>query len=128
VKVLLDTHALIWAADGPSRLSSAAIAAIQDPANDRWLSAAAIWEIAIKVGLRKLSLSQPFLPWMNQAISDLAIDILPITVEYADVQVTLPDHHRDPFDRLMIAQAIVESLTIVSVDPLFDQYNVQRLW
>ena len=128
MKLLLDTHALIWAADAPYRLSKVAFTVINDAGNERFLSAATIWEVAVKVGLKKLNLSQPFLPWMNHAIADLAIDVLPITVEYADVQANLPDHHRDPFDRLMIAQAIVESLTIVSIDPWFDSYNVKRLW
>jgi PIN domain nuclease of toxin-antitoxin system len=89
VKLLLDTHTLIWAVDDPSKLGPQAVTALQDPANDLLLSAATIWEIAIKVGLGKLSLSMPYLQWMNQAITDLGMTVLPITVEYADVQVYL---------------------------------------
>ena len=92
------------------------------------LSAATIWEVAIKVGLGKLTLSQPYRLWMNQALADLGATVLPITVEYADAQAALPAHHRDPFDRLLIAQAMVEGIALVSVDSQFDSYGVHRLW
>lgn len=128
MRLLLDSHALIYAVDAPARLSASAKTALQDPANELLLSAATIWEISIKVGLKKLTLSVPFRPWMNQAIVDLGLTLLPITVDYADSQANLPDHHRDPFDRLLIAQATVEAISIVSADSIFDQYNVKRLW
>jgi len=128
VKLLLDTHTLIWAVDDPSKLGPQAVTALQDPANDLLLSAATIWEIAIKVGLGKLSLSMPYRQWMNQAITDLGMTVLPITVEYADVQVNLPKHHGDPFDRLLVAQSQVENIHLVSADPVFDQYGINRLW
>jgi len=128
VKLLLDTHTLIWAVDDPSKLGPQAVTALQDPANDLLLSAATIWEIAIKVGLGKLSLSVPYRQWMNQAITDLGMTVLPITVEYADVQVNLPKHHGDPFDRLLVAQSQVENNHLVSADPVFDQYGIHRLW
>lgn len=128
MRVLIDSHALIWAVDEPSQLSPVASAALQDPANDRLLSAATVWEIAIKVGLKKLVLVSPFRQWMNQAIGDLALLMLPITVEYADVQAGLPNHHRDPFDRLIIAQALTEGIPVVSSDPAFDAYGVNRWW
>ena len=128
MKLLLDTHTLIWAVDDPSKLGPQAVTALQDPANDLLLSAATIWEIAIKVGLGKLSLSVPYRQWMNQAITDLGMTVLPITVEYADVQVNLPKHHGDPFDRLLVAQSQVENNHLVSADPVFDQYGINRLW
>ena len=128
MKLLLDTHTLIWAVDAPSKLVPQAVTALQDPANDLLLSAATIWEIAIKVGLGKLSLSMPYRQWMNQAITDLGMTVLPITVEYADVQVNLPKHHGDPFDRLLVAQSQVENIHLVSADPVFDQYGINRLW
>ena len=128
MKLLLDTHTLIWAVDDPSKLGPQAVTALQDPANDLLLSAATIWEIAIKVGLGKLSLSMPYRQWMNQAITDLGMTVLPITVEYADVQVNLPKHHGDPFDRLLVAQSQVENIHLVSADPVFDQYGINRLW
>lgn len=128
MKLLLDTHTLIWAVDDPSKLGPQAVTALQDPANDLLLSAATIWEIAIKVGLGKLSLSMPYRQWMTQAITDLGMTVLPITVEYADVQVNLPKHHGDPFDRLLVAQSQVENIHLVSADPVFDQYGINRLW
>jgi PIN domain nuclease of toxin-antitoxin system len=128
MRVLLDTHSLIWYVDQHHLLSRAAHAAITDPANDLLLSAASIWEIAIKIGLRKLSLSQPYQQWISRAVADLGLNVLPITVEYADVQIALPLHHRDPFDRLLIAQAQVENVPLISGDPAFEQYTVSRIW
>jgi PIN domain nuclease of toxin-antitoxin system len=128
VRLLLDSHALVWAVDDPTRLGSRATALLKDPANELLLSAATIWEIAIKVGLGKLSLSMPYRAWMTQAIRDIQASVLPITVEYADVQAALPRHHGDPFDRLLVAQAIVEQLTLVSGDAVFESYGIQREW
>ena len=104
------------------------MAAIQDPANDRLLSAATIWEVAIKVGLGKMLLSLPYRQWMEKAISDLKLSVLPVTVEYAERQSLLPPHHKDPFDRLMIAQALVDRIAIASADAVFDPYGVTRIW
>jgi PIN domain nuclease of toxin-antitoxin system len=128
MRLLLDTHALIWYVDQDHLLSASAHAAITDPANDLLLSAGTIWEISIKVGLKKLSLSMPYRAWMNKAIADLGLTLLPITVEYADVQAGLPRHHGDPFDRLLAAQAQVENTPLVSSDPIFDQYGLKRIW
>jgi PIN domain nuclease of toxin-antitoxin system len=128
MRILLDTHALIWYVDQDHLLGAAAQAAITDPANEPLLSTATIWEISIKVGLKKLSLSLPFRHWMNRAIADLGLTLLPITVEYADVQAGLPRHHGDPFDRLLAAQAQVENVPLVSGDVMFDRYGIPRLW
>ena len=128
MKLLVDAHTLIWAVDDPSKLGRQAVTALQDPGNDLILSAGTIWEIAIKTGLGKLSLSMPYRQWMNQAITDLGMTVLPITVEYADVQVNLPKHHGDPFDRLLVAQSQVENIHLVSADAVFDQYGINRLW
>jgi len=128
VRLLVDSQILIWAVDEPSRLSLTAATALQDPANELLLSAATIWEIAIKIGLNKLSLTLPLRPWMQQAIADLGLSVLPITIEYAEVQAGLPYHHRDPFDRLIVAQALTEAAPVVGSDPSFDLYGVTRLW
>ena len=128
MKLLLDAHALIWAVDDPSRLGTQAAAALRDPNNDLLVSAGTIWELAIKVGLGKLTLSLPYRQWMTKAITDLGAAVLPITIEYADTQASLPNHHRDPFDRLLVAQAQVENVPIVSSDVVFDDYGVTRLW
>jgi PIN domain nuclease of toxin-antitoxin system len=128
VTLLIDSHVLLWAVDQPARLSAKAETAIKDPAQMLAVSAATVWEIAIKVGLRKLSLSLPYQQWMTRALSDLQATILPITIESAGVQAALPYHHGDPFDRMLIAQAQVEQIPIVSHDPAFDNYGVMRIW
>lgn len=128
MRLLLDAHALIWAVDDPARLGSQARAALSNPGNDVVLSAGTIWELAIKSGLGKLSLGQSYGQWMAQSIIDLGATILPITVEYADAQANLPPHHRDPFDRMLVAQAQVEKIAIVSGDVLLDRYGVSRVW
>jgi PIN domain nuclease of toxin-antitoxin system len=101
---------------------------LADTANDLLLGAGTIWEIAIKVGLKKLALSLPFKTWMTQAISELGLAILPISVECADAQIALPGHHGDPFDRLLAAQSLTENVVIVSADVIFDNYGVRRFW
>jgi PIN domain nuclease of toxin-antitoxin system len=128
VRLLLDTHTLFWSVEDPSKVSAPAMTAMKDPANERLLSAATIWELAIKVGQGKITLAMLYRKWMETAIADLELDILPITVVYAERQSTLPPYHKDPFDRLMIAQALVDKLTVVSTDVAFDAYGVTRLW
>ena len=128
MRLLLDTHALIWYVDQDHLLSPAAHAAITDPTNDLLLSAGSVWEIAIKVGLKKLTLSLPYRTWVERAINDLGLSILPITIEYADFQTVLPRHHGDPFDRMLVAQSLIDKLPLVSADGTFDQYGVTRLW
>lgn len=128
MRLILDTHAIFWSLEEPSRVGAAAMAAMADPANDRLLSAATVWELAIKVGQGKLTLSLPYRQWVEKAITELALTLLPVTVEYAERQSTLPPHHKDPFDRLLIAQALVEGIPVVSVDAAFDAYGVTRVW
>lgn len=128
MRLLLDTHTIFWSLEDPSRIGAAAMTAMANPANDRFLSAATIWELAIKVGQGKLGLSLPYRQWMEKAIADLVLILLPITVEYAERQSALPPHHKDPFDRLMIAQALVDGIPIVSVDAAFDPYGITRIW
>lgn len=128
MRLLLDTHALIWAVDNPDRLGPDAAKAIGNPANELLLSAASIWELSIKVSLGKLNLSLPFRAWTDKAIADLGAVLLPITVEYADAVAQLPNHHGDPFDRMLIGQTRVENMPIASGDAILDQYGVTRLW
>ena len=123
MKLLLDTHTLLWAVDDPPQLGSRAVTELQDPANELWLSAGSIWELAIKVGTKKLELSLPYRQWILQAVSDLGLILLPISVEHANVQSELFFHHRDPFDRLLVAQSLYEQIPIVSVDPQLDVYG-----
>ena len=128
MRLLLDSHALIWYVDSDQLLSQVAHAAITDPSNDLLVSTATIWELAIKAGLGKLTLSAPYRHWMAKAINDLGALILPISVDYADAQMRLPNHHRDPFDRMLIAQSQLEGISLVSNEPIFDRYGVSRVW
>ena len=128
MRLLLDSHTLIWSQDDTGQLSAAANAALSNPGNDRLISAATVWEIAIKVGKGRLLLSKPFRVGMDTAIADLGLTLLPITLEHAERQSVLPGHHRDPFDRLLISQALVEGIPIVGGDAIFDAYGVNRIW
>ena len=128
MRLLIDTHALIWYVDQDHLLSPTAHAAITDPSNDLLLSSGSVWEIAIKAGLKKLTLSQPYRPWIEKAMADLGLSLLPITVEHADAQAGLPMHHKDPFDRLLVAQSVIEKVPLVSADAHFDPYGITRLW
>jgi PIN domain nuclease of toxin-antitoxin system len=128
MRLLIDAHVLLWAVDDPAQLSSPATTALQDPANQLLIGAGTIWEISIKVGLGKLSLSLPYQQWMDRVVGDLGLSILPITVVYADRQAMLPHHHRDPFDRLLIAQSLTDSIPVVTADAQFDSYGIVRIW
>jgi PIN domain nuclease of toxin-antitoxin system len=125
---LLDSHTLIWAADAPAQLTAVATSLIQNAANELLISAATIWEIAIKCGKGRLPLSLPYRRWIDQLIADLDLKILPITLDHAERQVSLLFHHRDPFDRLLASQALVENVPLVSGDTVFDAYGVTRIW
>lgn len=125
---MLDTHTLVWLVEEPAKVSAAAMAFIQPVTNNVHLSAATIWELAIKVGQGKLTLSQPYRPWMEKAMADLILTVLPVTIAYAERQAGLPPLHKDPFDRLLIAQALVEGIPVVSADATFDAYGVPRIW
>jgi PIN domain nuclease of toxin-antitoxin system len=128
MRVLVDTNALLWAVDQPANLGAAATLALQDPGSELLLSAGTVWEIAIKVALKKLGPSLPYRQWIDRAVADLGMSILPITSAYADVQIGLPMHHRDPFDRLIVAQALMEKVPIVSSDAVLELYGVVRVW
>ncbi len=124
---LLDTHTFIWFMDGDSALSSKGRQAIEDINNKCFLSIASIWEIAIKSSLGNLKLSSEF----NMIIDFLDnndIELLPISFEHLQNLLTLEYHHRDPFDRIIIAQAIAEDLTIISKDEILSAYKCRYFW
>jgi PIN domain nuclease of toxin-antitoxin system len=125
---LLDAHSLIWALDDPSKLGSRARAVLEEPTNELVISVGTIWELSIKAGLQKLSLSLPYRQWIERAVADLCLTVSPITLEVTERQMALPFHHRDPFDRLLVAQCLLERIPIVSADAVFDEYGVTRLW
>lgn len=127
MRLLLDTHAFIWFATGDAQLGPAAAAAIADPDNDVLLSAASVWEMAIKASLGKLVLAAP-LHAIVAAAADRRIAPLPISAAHALRVEGLPFHHRDPFDRLLIAQALEEHLAIATCDDAFGHYGVPIVW
>jgi len=125
---LLDTQALIWAQDDPAKLGKAVIPTLQNPNSDVLLSMATSWEIGIKIAIGKLKLSLPYRAWIAKAVKDLQLTVLPIRLDDIERQIILPFHHRDPFDRMIAAQALVEGISVVSSDAIFDTYGVRRLW
>ncbi|MCY4438135.1 MAG: type II toxin-antitoxin system VapC family toxin [Chloroflexi bacterium] len=128
MRLLLDTHAFIWWMTTDERLSQPARRAIADEANVILVSAASAWEIATKHRLGKLSGADEIVPDIAGAIADQDFEELPITVADAARAGALPGHHRDPFDRMLIAQALARDLVLISNEPLFDRYGVRRLW
>jgi PIN domain nuclease of toxin-antitoxin system len=128
MRLLLDTHAFLWFVLSDSRLSLAAQRLLADPGNVLLLSPASYWEMAIKVSLGKYAVPQDFETFMEEQIADNDLTVLPISVKHAAIVAGLPFHHRDPFDRLLVAQAIAEQVPIISNDPALDAYPVTRLW
>jgi len=128
VRLLLDTHAFLWWVDGGRRLSLRARRAIADPANDCLLSMASAWEMAIKVSLGKLELPVSPGRFVSDQLAANRFRALAIDLRHVGEVAALPFHHRDPFDRLLAAQALSEGLPIVSADPIFRRYGVKRVW
>ena len=125
MRILLDTQCWLWMQVSPERFSPSALIQIEDPGNELLLSAASSWEIAIKVGLGKLSLPLPPADYVPDRLMSSGVIGLPVGHSHALHVASLPAHHRDPFDRLLIAQAQIEGLTILTADREFAQYDVQ---
>jgi PIN domain nuclease of toxin-antitoxin system len=128
MRLLLDTHAFLWFVLGDPRLVQTALDRILDPAQTKLVSPASYWEIAIKISLGKYILNEPYEAFMQRGIFGNGFNILPIEPEYTAVLTTLPFHHRDPVDRLVVAQALVEQVPVLSADAALDAYGVTRLW
>jgi PIN domain nuclease of toxin-antitoxin system len=128
VRALLDTHAFIWWANNDPALSNAARVVLANRTNEIFLSAATIWEMAIKAALGKLVLAQPVSSFVSSQIAQYQFLPLTITLDHAYQVETLPPYHNDPFDRLLIVQATLENLVILTRDPEFAQYGVSTLW
>jgi PIN domain nuclease of toxin-antitoxin system len=124
MKLLLDTHVLIWWADQPEKLSHAAL---EDEANDLLLSVASVWEMQIKIQLGKLKVNLPLKDLIKNQQETNDLTVLPVTLTHVLALNALPLHHKDPFDRLLIAQSIEEDLTLVSTDSQFSDYSVKLL-
>lgn len=128
MRLLLDTHAFIWYTTDSSRLTATGRSLIDNGENDILLSTASVWEMAIEHSIGRLTFSMPFMEFIKQQIAVNRIDILEITFDHIEVVASLPLHHRDPFDRLIIAQSMAEQIPILIVDAIFDAYAIARLW
>ena len=129
MQLLLDTHALLWWLSGDDALSAVARTAIADEGNGIFISAASIWEIATKHRIGKLpGMAAATIADLDRVIADQGFIGLPINLRHGQVAGTLPGPHRDPFDRMLIAQAMLENLVLVSNEHPFDAYGVPRLW
>ena len=127
MRLLLDTQAFLWFLLDDERLSSPAKTAIEQT-EILYLSPASHWEIAIKIALGKFALPEPYTQFMERELATNNITILPIEIGHTAQVTVLPFHHRDPFDRLIIAQALAEKLPVVSSDTQFDAYGIKRVW
>jgi PIN domain nuclease of toxin-antitoxin system len=128
MRLLLDTHALLWWHEGASELSGAATAALSDPTNTVYFSAVNVWEIQIKRHLGKLHLSTPLPQLVDRQHRVNGFGVLAVRVEHIYRLDTLPLHHRDPFDRLLVAQALEEDLTLLTRDAVVASYDVPVHW
>ena len=128
MKLLLDTHVFLWFILGSPHLSADARVLIEDERNRKFISVASLWEIAIKSSIGQLRLSAPFDQLIPQQLSLNGFELLAIEITHLAAVATLPFHHRDSFDRLLIAQALAEQMPLVSSDSAFDAYtNITRL-
>ncbi|HMF17523.1 MAG TPA: type II toxin-antitoxin system VapC family toxin [Gemmataceae bacterium] len=125
---LLDSHTLLWYSLGDPKLSGTANGLIGNPANEILLSPVSYWEIAIKISIGKLTLHQPYEDFIDACLNKYGFRILPIDPKHTARLIGLPFHHKDPFDRLLVAQAIVEGIPIVSNDTALDVYGITRFW
>ena len=128
MRLLLDTHALLWFLAGDNALSTPARSAIESPANEKFVSHASAWEVAIKLSLGKLKLDVPYEEVFPTAVLANGFSVVTPRFDHYRALVGLPWHHRDPFDRLLVAVARLDSLTIVSKDPHLSAYGVKLLW
>ena len=130
MKLLLDTHTFLWLVVGSRNLSAVARVGLADPTNELFLSVASIWELAIKTSSPKpqLTLTDPLDAYIAKWTAVYQLNLLPIQSAHALYVVGLPDHHRDPFDRILIAQALVEGMKLVSGDSKFTSYPVTIVW
>ena len=128
MNVLLDTHALLWSITGDDRLSKTAEKTFLDPENNLYFSAASFWEICIKMSLGKLSLKSGWFKIIQEEMRTNAVQWLPVEMQHCVELTELPFHHRDPFDRMLIAQAMFEDLQLLSRDHRLSAYEIERIW
>ena len=125
MRILLDTHCWLWLQATPERIPGDVLEALASPENDLFLSAASAWEIAIKYGLGRLPLPHPPHQYVQSRMATSGAAPLPVEIRHAVQVASLPSHHRDPFDRLLIAQAQLEHLTLLTADAQLEAYDVE---
>lgn len=128
MRLLLDTHTFLWAVSEPARIPRRVLAALQRRTNELHLSAVSIWEMAIKRSIGKLSTDIGIGELIELGRRKMQLQTMDVTADHALLVETLPWHHKDPFDRLLIAQALWEDITVVGADSRFDDYIAKRLW
>jgi PIN domain nuclease of toxin-antitoxin system len=128
MRALLDTHVLLWWVEGNRTLPPKARAVLADQENECLVSLASVWELAIKAGLGKLKLTMPVQRYVTEHVAANGFRLLDIRMAHARRVESLEPHHGDPFDRLLVAQALEEELPMVSADPVFRKYGVKRIW
>jgi PIN domain nuclease of toxin-antitoxin system len=130
VKVLIDSHTFLWFVEDSPRLSTTASALLEDLGNEVFLSIASVWELSIKANIGRLQFGLPFDSFMQLHLFENEIQLLDVSFQHTLHYVTLPvfAEHKDPFDRMLIAQAMYEKMPLVSYDQKFDQYDVERIW
>ena len=127
MKLLADTQAFLWFMAGDRRLSTAARRALEDDENEWWLSAASVWELSIKSSLKRVALPAPAAEYIAEKVR-AGLRVMSVEWAHAAAVERLPFHHRDPFDRLLVAQAQIERLAVVTSDGVFRQYRVHVVW
>ena len=128
MNLLLDTHTFLWFIDGNAKLSQRARELIEDQANVKVVSIASLWEMGIKISLGRLRLAQPFGELIPKQMELNGFGLLPLRISHIAKVIPLSFYHRDPFDRIIVAQCTAEGLSLVSSDPVFDKYPLRRLW
>ncbi len=128
MRLLLDTHTFLWFLTNDPLSSATALAVIADPMNEIVISPASYWEVAIKVSLGKYPMTVPFEQFFAEGIDGNDFSILPVKIRHTAILSALPMHRKDPFDRMIVAQAIVEQVPIVSIDAALDAYGITRIW
>jgi PIN domain nuclease of toxin-antitoxin system len=128
MRLLLDAHTFLWFAWGDKQLSNQARTFIESTEHTKYVSMASVWEMAIKLNLGKLKLARPFEEFLIERVDGNGFEILPIERAHTLQLVSMPLHHRDPFDRMLVAQSLTEEMPILSVEGVFDTYGVQRIW
>lgn len=128
MKYLIDTHTFLWAVSATNKLSQLSRSLIEDIDNEICLSTASLWEIAIKISIGKLRITHSYETFISQQLALNEFFVVPASLKHYEAVASLPMHHKDPFDRLIVAQAMVEQMPVISIDDKFDRYRIQRIW